>query len=133
MIPTYNQLPTSILLNQISDSYEPDSDQLYFKWEPLNGEEASDNIGYIYNLQQMKYKNDNSNSSQIICETEVELYEDKNAVVQKQKILIVDDESFNRMAIKIILSIAGVKKTESLCETAMNGEEAVKMIKDDII
>ena len=46
--------------------------------------------------------------------------------------MIVDDESFNRMAIKIILSTAGVVDAHEKCDTANNGEMAVQMIQDDV-
>ena len=50
---------------------------------------------------------------------------------KKQKILIVDDEQFNRQAIKIILQIAGISDTESICDTGYNGEQAVQRVRED--
>jgi ornithine carbamoyltransferase len=48
------------------------------------------------------------------------------------KILIVDDQSFNIQALLIILKYRIGLDTSKLCETALSGEIAFKMIKEDI-
>ena len=54
---------------------------------------------------------------------------EKSAINLKKKILIVDDESFNRMALKSILEIIGV--SNQVCE-AGNGLLAFEMVKEDV-
>ena len=49
----------------------------------------------------------------------------------RRRILIVDDELFNRMSIKIVLKAAGVQDVEEISDTANNGLEALNIIKDD--
>ena len=48
-----------------------------------------------------------------------------------KKILIVDDESFNRMAILSMLEIIGVKNLEN-CVEAQNGQVALNVVLQDI-
>ena len=50
----------------------------------------------------------------------------------KKKILIVDDEQFNRMALQIILDSFGVKDTDETCIYAINGKEALERVKQDV-
>ena len=44
---------------------------------------------------------------------------------EQKKIMIVDDELFNRISAKIILKSAGIIQIDQICDTANNGEEAV--------
>ena len=54
-------------------------------------------------------------------------------MVQRQiKILIVDDEQFNRMALKIILNSMGLENTEEKCIFAINGLKALDAVKKDV-
>ena len=55
----------------------------------------------------------------------------KDIIDLRKRILIVDDEQFNRMSIKIVLKAAGVQDVEEICDTANNGLEAFNIIKDD--
>ena len=55
----------------------------------------------------------------------------KDVIDLRKRILIVDDELFNRMSIKIILKAAGIKDIDEICDTANNGLEALNQIKDD--
>ena len=56
----------------------------------------------------------------------------KNILEQRQKILIVDDQSFNIEALMIILKYTIGLDSKSYCDTALSGAEALKMIKDDV-
>lgn len=47
-------------------------------------------------------------------------------IIVNKRILIVDDEIFNIEALKMILSfVFDIHHIESVCEIALNGEEAV--------
>lgn len=50
---------------------------------------------------------------------------------QPTRILIVDDETFNLDAVKILLKYA-VKFDTSLCDIAHNGEQALNKIKENV-
>ena len=57
----------------------------------------------------------------------------KQIVQQKQKkILIVDDDSFNRMSIKVLLELVGLKNLDQICIDAEDGEIALRIIQDDV-
>ena len=45
------------------------------------------------------------------------------------KIMIVDDEPYNIMGMKIILQQFGYEKIDKIIDTAHNGAEAVKLVK----
>ena len=55
----------------------------------------------------------------------------KDVIDLRKRILIVDDELFNRMSIKIVLKAAGIQNVEEICDTANNGREAFNIIKED--
>lgn len=48
------------------------------------------------------------------------------------RILVVDDEPFNMMACKCVFRGAGMKNVDKLVFTALNGELAVQIIKEEI-
>lgn len=48
-----------------------------------------------------------------------------------KRILIVDDQSFNIDALKIILKYSLGLDSSIYCETAFSGEQAFQMVKDD--
>jgi PleD family two-component response regulator len=47
------------------------------------------------------------------------------------KILIVDDQSFNIEALKIILHYCIGLNTQLYCSSALSGQQAFQMVKDD--
>ena len=49
----------------------------------------------------------------------------------KYKILIVDDQSFNIEALKIILHYCIGLNTQLYCKAALSGHQALQMVKDD--
>ena len=49
----------------------------------------------------------------------------QNKILRKKKILIVDDESYNRMAVGVILDVLGFQDSDDKCDYANNGEEAL--------
>lgn len=51
--------------------------------------------------------------------------------VKVRKILIVDDEAFNRMALRVIFDIIGIDYLE-VCVEARNGLQAFEIIVEDI-
>ena len=95
-------------------------------------------VQYVFDLSEM----DDSNGQFSLCrnmdtlsDTEVEFeiddnFQNKN-FGKSSRILIVDDEAFNRMAVKVILGTAGVKDPHEICDTANHGEMALQMIIDD--
>ena len=64
--------------------------------------------------------------------TPIKSLEQKFSTEIKKRILIVDDELFNQIAAKIVLKAAGIQNVDDLCDTAINGEDAVDMVIDDI-
>lgn len=46
-----------------------------------------------------------------------------------KRILIVDDEPYNLVGLKIVIEAANKKTLKGLIDEAKNGEEAVKMVK----
>lgn len=50
----------------------------------------------------------------------------------QHKILIVDDQSFNIDALKIILKFSINIDTDTLCDKATNGQEALQMVIDNV-
>lgn len=56
----------------------------------------------------------------------------KNLVHKKKKILIVDDEQFNRIALNVILDSFGVQNTDDVCVYAINGKKALETVKSDV-
>ena len=40
----------------------------------------------------------------------------------------MDDEYYNRMSIKILLKAVGLTNVDEICDTANNGQDAVKII-----
>ena len=46
----------------------------------------------------------------------------------KKKILIVDDEPYNQIAVQNILEIVGLQDSNNVISTAINGEDALKVI-----
>ena len=53
-------------------------------------------------------------------------------VVKEKKVLIVDDESFNRMAMRSMLDIVGLQNYDNLSVDAVNGQVAVDIIVQDV-
>ena len=58
----------------------------------------------------------------------------KNEISQKEpkKILIVDDEAFNRLSMHSIFEILGISDSKEICEEAVNGKQAFDIIQRDI-
>ena len=50
----------------------------------------------------------------------------------KYKILIVDDQSFNIEALKIILQYCVGLDADVFCESALSGQQALHMVQDDL-
>ena len=50
----------------------------------------------------------------------------------KKKIMIVDDEQYNRMAVGVILGVVGLQNTGDKCDYAINGQDALDQVKKDI-
>ena len=50
----------------------------------------------------------------------------------KKKILIVDDEQYNRMAVGVILDVVGLQNSGDKCDFAINGQDALDQVKKDI-
>lgn len=44
----------------------------------------------------------------------------------------MDDELFNLISAKIILKAAGMQNVDEICDTAINGQEAVNMIQEEV-
>ena len=54
--------------------------------------------------------------------------------MDRERILIVDDDQFNIDAAKIVMkTVSELINPNSICDEALDGEQAVKIIKDDII
>ena len=51
---------------------------------------------------------------------------------KKKKILVVDDEPFNQMAVINLLRVLGVQDIEIVVFKAINGQEAVDMVTKDV-
>ena len=51
---------------------------------------------------------------------------------KKKKILVVDDEPFNQMAVINLLRVLGVQDIEIVVYKAINGQEAVDMVTNDV-
>ena len=51
---------------------------------------------------------------------------------KKKKILVVDDEPFNQMAVINLLRVLGVQYIEIVVFKAINGQEAVDMVTKDV-
>ena len=50
----------------------------------------------------------------------------------KKKILIVDDEPYNQIAVQNILEIVGLQDSNNVISTAINGEDALKVIQNEL-
>ena len=46
--------------------------------------------------------------------------------------MVVDDEPFNRMSLKILFEISGMKNVDETCIEAEDGIDALEIIKKDI-
>ena len=58
----------------------------------------------------------------------------RNQIRENQKqILIVDDEPYNQMAVKNIIEILGIKDVNNVVQTAINGQVALDIIKNEIL
>ena len=55
-----------------------------------------------------------------------------NIIDRQKKILIVDDEQFNRMAVGIILELIGLDNCQDKCVYAINGQTALNIVENDI-
>ena len=55
-----------------------------------------------------------------------------NIIERQKKILIVDDEQFNRMAVGVILNSIGLPNYQDKCVYAINGQVALDIITNDI-
>ena len=53
-------------------------------------------------------------------------------LIKPKKILIVDDECFNRYCVRIILKVAGVPNIDDICVDAENGQKAYDIIVKDV-
>lgn len=51
-------------------------------------------------------------------------------MTENKRILIVDDEPYNILGLKIVLQQSGVKNILSIVDTAHNGKQAIDMVKD---
>ena len=49
-------------------------------------------------------------------------------MIDNKRILIVDDEPYNILGLKIVLQQSGFKNILSLIDTANNGEQAVEIV-----
>ena len=87
----------------------------------LDVQEKTDNI--------KKMIDDIANKNEQIDE-QTNLIEQRIAL--KKKILIVDDEQYNRMAVGIILDAIGIQNSEDKCDNAINGQDALDKVKKDI-
>ena len=50
-------------------------------------------------------------------------------MIRNRRILIVDDEPYNLLSLKIMLPQASFKEINELVDEALNGEEAVQKVK----
>ena len=53
--------------------------------------------------------------------------------LNRNKILIVDDEIFNIEAAKAVLECRiNLKNTDQICDSALNGQEAIQKVKENV-
>ena len=53
----------------------------------------------------------------------------RNNMIRNRRILIVDDEPYNLLTLKIMLPLASFKEINELVDEALNGQEAVQKVK----
>ena len=53
---------------------------------------------------------------------------DYHKMVENKRILLVDDEPYNILGLKIVLQQSGVKNILSIIDTAHNGKQAIDMV-----
>ena len=56
----------------------------------------------------------------------------QNPLFKKKKILVVDDEPFNLLALRSILKTIGIYNLKEICVEAMNGKQALEIIVKDV-
>jgi len=57
---------------------------------------------------------------------------DHTLSISEKKILIVDDQIFNIDALRIILEMVIQVDVDCVCEKALNGEEALQMVQENV-
>ena len=54
------------------------------------------------------------------------------SLIKSKKIMIVDDECFNRYSVTAVLEIAGIQNIDEICVDAENGQKALEIIVSDV-
>ena len=53
--------------------------------------------------------------------------------IKNRKIMIVDDEPFNRMSIKNLLELVGIDISSNICIEAEDGQQAFELVKKNAL
>ena len=87
-----------------------------------------DNLSLIHDENLPNFSPDCDRSESMVSIVQI----DPNLSIQK-RILIVDDQTFNIQALKIILQHSvGIPNAESITDQSLNGKEAVDMVERNI-